>query len=135
MNSIDFRLPWPPSLNTYYVCVRRGPKVLSKKGREYAEAVDKLIKAAGLNYGIDCDVEVEIKLAPPRNGKWDGDNYTKALFDSITKSGVWADDSLVMKYSVEKLPPYAMGEVYISIIQSSYSTNWPKEDISNEQEN
>lgn len=123
MNSIDFRLPWPPSLNTYYVCIR-GRKVLSKKGRAYAEKVKQLIINGGLAFGIDCDVEVEIKLAPPRKGLWDGDNYTKALFDAITKSGFWKDDSFVRKYSVEKLPKYAMGEVYISVT--------PVEEIGNE---
>lgn len=112
---IDFRLPWPPTLNTYYVCIR-SRKVLSKKGRLYSEEVKRLISKAKLDYGIDEELFVDIKFAPPRNGIWDGDNYTKALFDAITKSGVWKDDSLVWKYSVEKLPKYAMGEVYITIM-------------------
>jgi crossover junction endodeoxyribonuclease RusA len=114
MDSIEFRIPWPPSLNTYYVCIH-GKKVLSKKGRLYAEEVKRQIALASLNLGIDCAVEVDIKLAPPRNGKWDGDNYTKAIFDALTKAGVWVDDSLVAKYHVEKLPKYALGEVYMSI--------------------
>jgi crossover junction endodeoxyribonuclease RusA len=113
--NVDFRLPWPPSLNTYYVCIR-GRKVLSRKGRLYAEEVSRLVKRYGIDYEIGEQIFVDIKLAPPRNGLWDSDNYTKALFDSITKAGVWKDDSLVWKYSVEKLEKYAAGEVYISII-------------------
>ena len=113
---IEFRIPWPPSLNTYYVCIH-GRKVLSKKGRIYAQEVKRLANDDGFNYGIGCEVFVGIKLAPPKNCVWDGDNYTKAIFDALTKAGVWKDDSLVWKYSVEKLDKYAMGEVYISIIQ------------------
>lgn len=114
MGSIDFRMPWPPSVNTYYICIR-SLKVLSKKGREYAKTVTKQVADAGIDFCIDVPVEVEIKLAPPKNGIWDGDNYTKAIFDALVKSGVLKDDSIVMKYSVEKLPKYALGEVYISI--------------------
>ena len=113
---IEFRIPWPPSLNTYYVCVHKR-KVLSKKGREYAALVKKLAVENRFDVGIDCEVFVEIKLAPPKNGIWDGDNYTKAIFDALTKAGVWTDDSLVWKYSVEKIDKYAIGEVYISIMR------------------
>jgi len=115
MSQVEFRLPWPPSLNTYYVCIR-GRKVMSKKGRLYKEEVQRLVTEGNLSFGIDTEVEVDIKLAPPRNGKWDGDNFIKALFDAMTKAGVWEDDALVRKFSVEKLAPYAMGEVYISIM-------------------
>lgn len=110
----DFRIPWPPSLNTYYVCIRNR-KVLSKKGRLYAEAVKEIVESACINYGISEEVVVTIGLAPPRNGKWDGDNYTKAIFDALTKAGVWEDDSLVKSYTVNKLDKYAMGEVYLTI--------------------
>lgn len=110
----EFRLPWPPSLNTYYVCIR-SRKVLSKKGRLYAEEVKRLVEDECINYGISDEVIVHIGLAPPRNCKWDGDNYTKALFDAITKAGVWKDDSLVRSYTVNKLPKYAMGEVYLTV--------------------
>lgn len=92
-------------------------KVLSKKGRLYAQEVKRLVEKAGVNYGIDSEVEVEIKLAPPRNGIWDGDNYTKAIFDALTKAGVWTDDSLVEFYSVRKLKKYAMGEVYLTVTE------------------
>lgn len=114
MHSFDFRIPWPPSLNTYYVSIH-GRKVLSKKGRLYKEKVSQLVAQAGVDYGISTAVEVEIKLAPPRNGVWDGDNYTKAIFDSLTRAGIWEDDSLVEFYSVRKLPKYAMGEVYLTV--------------------
>lgn len=114
MNSFDFRLPWPPTLNTYYVCIH-GRKVLSKKGRLYSLDVKKLAYAAGVNFKIDVPIEVEIGLAPPRNGKWDGDNYIKALFDAMVNAEIIVDDSLIEFYSVRKLKPYALGEVYITV--------------------
>lgn len=116
MSEIEFRLPWPPSDNVYYVCIH-GRKVISKKGRLYAEEVRRLIQKGGLVYGIDCPVEVFVKLAPPRSttGIWDCSNYIKALWDSITKSGFWTDDSLVYEHHVKKLPNYAMGEVYLTV--------------------
>lgn len=114
MSDIEFRLPWPPSVNTYYTCIR-SRKVLSKKGRMYSEEVKKLISEAKLAYGIDQEVYVELGLAPPRNYTWDGDNREKPLFDALTKAGFWKDDSLVRKCTWEKLPKYAFGEVYISV--------------------
>lgn len=80
----------------------------------------RLVTEGGLNFGIDCDVKVSIGLAPPRNNGWDIDNYTKALFDALTHAGVWKDDKLVVKMTIEKLPKYAMGEVYISIEEANF---------------
>lgn len=92
-------LPWPPSTNTYYRFVPglSSPKI-SKKGREYR----KRVKAAVVDIcGADIQpfttpVHVLVDLYPPDKRVRDLDNHDgKALFDALTKAGVWTDDSLV----------------------------------------
>lgn len=112
--SIEFRLPLPPSLNRYYR-VFRGRWLVSKVGREYKEKVKELINKNGLDYGIDCRLKVSLEIAPSRSGEWDIDNRLKALFDSLTEAGFWIDDKLVDELSIKKLPKYAMGEVYMTV--------------------
>ena len=118
-SQIDFRMPWPPSLNRYYR-TWRGRILISKAGRLYREEVIKLVRDADLDFGISCDIKVSIGLAPPKNNGWDIDNYTKGLFDALTHAGVWKDDKLIVKMAIEKLPKYAMGEVYISIEEAKF---------------
>lgn len=114
MNSIEFRMPLPPSLNRYYRAIRSILKV-SAVGRKYKETVSKLIKDAGMDYGISKRLEVTLKIAPATAAEWDIDNRCKALFDSLTEAGFWEDDKLVDVLHIYKLPQYAMGEVYITV--------------------
>jgi len=111
---IEFRLPWPPTLGKYYRCIH-GKMIRSKAGRIYRDKVIELIDRYDMAYGIETEVGMLIKLAPPMNGIFDADNYNKAILDSLTHAGFWKDDSQVGDLRVVKLPKYAMGEVYIEV--------------------
>ena len=87
-------LPYPPSVNNYYVKTRRGVRI-SEKGRKFrdetAEAINQQIPGAS----VDDSCLVEVVLWPPDLRKRDIDNCMKSLLDALTKAGVWEDDSLV----------------------------------------
>ena len=91
-------LPFPPSVNHYWR--RAGARtVISGKGQEFRRQVAWQIKRQLPELRgnpIDYPVEVTVDLFCPDRRKRDLDNFDgKALFDAMTKAGVWLDDSLV----------------------------------------
>ncbi|WP_420370913.1 RusA family crossover junction endodeoxyribonuclease [Klebsiella pneumoniae] len=59
--------------------------------------------------------EVHIVLYPPDQRRRDIDNYNKALFDALTQTGVWEDDSQVKRMLVEWGEVTKKGKVVITI--------------------
>ncbi|MCP6623570.1 RusA family crossover junction endodeoxyribonuclease, partial [Klebsiella pneumoniae] len=59
--------------------------------------------------------EVHIVLYPPDQRRRDIDNYNKALFDALTLTGVWEDDSQVKRMLVEWGNIVKKGKVEITI--------------------
>ncbi|MCL6744413.1 RusA family crossover junction endodeoxyribonuclease [Kosakonia sp. R1.Fl] len=118
---MKLKLPFPPSVNTYWRAPNKGPL----KGRH-------LISAAGRKYQSDAcaaiieqlrrlpkpssePASVEVILYPPDVRRRDIDNYNKALFDALTHAGVWEDDSQVKRLLVEWGPVVKGGMVEITI--------------------
>jgi len=54
-------------------------------------------------------------LMPPTNARYDIDNRTKGIFDSLSASEFWVDDSQVQKLTIEKGGKIKNGMVSISI--------------------
>jgi len=91
----EIYLPFPPTVNSYYVKTKRGVFIssLGKKFRSNtAEAIHAQLPGVET---IDEPVLVEIAFYMPDARTRDVDNYCKALLDSVTKAGLWEDDSLV----------------------------------------
>ena len=96
-------LPFPPSVNSYYgiTCNGRRPhKYIKERGRLHREEVKKIVKEKGLELMANVPLSVDITLTPPDNIMHDIDNVLKCLFDSITHSKFWEDDSYVRKLSM-----------------------------------
>jgi crossover junction endodeoxyribonuclease RusA len=103
-SGLHFDLPFPPSVNGYWRAFRRGnicTQIMSKRGREYSESVLKLIQVSD---PLTSRLEVQITLCAPDKRRRDLDNYTKALLDSLTKAGVWEDDSQIDKLTIIRGP-------------------------------
>ena len=96
---VNLQLPYPPTANTYY---RKwnNRMVISARGREYAREVAAIV---GKMKPLRCRIAVIVVVAVPDRRKRDIDNLTKPLFDSLTKAGVWVDDSQVDFYSMERV--------------------------------
>jgi crossover junction endodeoxyribonuclease RusA len=108
-------LPFPPSLNRYYVKTRNGV-FISKKGKEFrAETIKSINEQLGSFKTIDNNVKVGIIFHPPRAGIFDSDNYLKGLFDSITHAKVWDDDSQVSQHYAYKGEKIKNGKTIVII--------------------
>ena len=95
---IELFVSFPPSINNYYVKTRNG-LFISKVGRAYrAEVISTIAEIIGPisgHFPLSTPVSVSVVYYPMDRRKRDLDNYKKALYDAITHSGLWLDDSLI----------------------------------------
>lgn len=111
----EFDLPFPPSVNAWKTPFRNR-MILSKRGREYRAAVAAELVRLGLHgEGLDGELAVSVTLHPPSLRRYDVDNFTKSLFDALTTSGFWLDDSQVQRMTVQKGVKVVGGNVKIKV--------------------
>jgi crossover junction endodeoxyribonuclease RusA len=97
------KLPFPPSVNTYWRHV--GNRVLvSKKGRLYRAEVVSLLRRKNIQM-LKGELIVDIRLVPPDHRRRDIDNSLKALLDAMQVGGVYQDDAQISRLTIEKLEP------------------------------
>ena len=89
--ALEFQLPYPVSVNQYYMNSRGGRKFLSKRGREFQKEV-----RATLNrnepFFPDERLGIFVKVHPPTRRQMDIDNLWKSLLDSM-EGIVFTNDS------------------------------------------
>ena len=113
--SYEFTLPYPPSINGYWRTFRNR-QIISKRGREYKKAVAEAMALLNLdNELIDCPVEFEMTINPPTLRKYDVDNFTKGVFDSLSNCKFWVDDEQVIKLTVRKGVKTKGGNVLVKV--------------------
>ncbi|HGJ5854554.1 RusA family crossover junction endodeoxyribonuclease [Arsenophonus nasoniae] len=98
-------LPFPPSVNTYWLRLKTHI-CLSPEARAFKGEAVNIIKAAQEKYGtqlFDGDVIVKMSLYLPDKRQRDVDNYSKGVLDALTDAGVWNDDSQVRQLDVKKI--------------------------------
>lgn len=89
---------------------------VSHAGKEFQADVRGVIKARKLSLKLDCPVKVGIILRPPNRVRRDLDNHGgKALLDSLTKAGLWLDDSLVHELCIKWGPVIKGGETIVTV--------------------
>ena len=100
--SYEFEMPWPPSVGGCWR-VFRNRLILSKRGREYRkQAIEQLKELNLYKELLDGQLSVSLVLNPPTLRRYDVDNFTKALFDSLSHGGFWVDDEQVVSLSIKK---------------------------------
>ena len=120
---INLTLPWPPSVNHYWFRNKNGSMRVGEKGVLFRDAVNNLIfEEAGIRWRASFSspdfkplpifiskkeaeesfitfkterLKVVIEAYAPDKRRRDLDNLQKALLDSLTYAGVWADDDQV----------------------------------------
>jgi Holliday junction resolvase RusA-like endonuclease len=85
---MTFRLPWPPSVNSF-LGKRYTPKQVI---RFRAEAMGDIRRQIG-DTAASGRVRIHLALTPPDDKEADSDNYLKATIDAIKRAGVIKDDS------------------------------------------
>jgi crossover junction endodeoxyribonuclease RusA len=112
---IDFFLPFPPTINSYYTKTRNGV-FISKKGRMFqSSGIESIQEQLGPIGVIESRINLAIIFYPPDKRTRDLDNYIKPLQDTITKSGLWTDDTLIDQLSVYRGINITAGSVFIRI--------------------
>lgn len=115
-------LPWPPSNNTYYRH-NRGRTHISEKGKAYRIKVwtavhkarwTKLLSPNKMAF-FDARLHVIINCHPPDKRRFDVDNWAKVCLDSLTKAGVWHDDSQIDHLEIVRCDVTKGGMLVVSI--------------------
>ena len=98
-------LPFPPSVNHYWpnrIAKNKAGKMyvqtyISADGKAFKR---KVAKAVHIQLGREPEpimghCRLYVALHAPDRRRRDVDNYAKALLDSLTEAGMWADDSQI----------------------------------------
>lgn len=88
------KLPYPPSMNTYWRNFR-GNTVLSKAGREFKQAVWACVLEQKIPKFGDKRLEVTLWLYPRSKVVTDLDNRLKAVLDGLEEAGVYDNDGQI----------------------------------------
>lgn len=112
---VAFEFPYPPSVNTYYRA-NGNRRFITKKGMEFKGVVaDEVSK---LNLGtFTKGIEVFVTLFPPDKRRRDVDNPLKALLDAMQDAGVYEDDSLINRLTIEKRSVVKGGKCCVVILE------------------
>ena len=117
-------LPWPPSLNGYWRSIPSGGKstrqIISKKGREFRQAVELRVSIARANGDIREALTGRLKfsvyLYPPDRRKRDIANFSdKAICDALTHAGIWMDDEQIDEHHAYRCKVEKPGKAVVEI--------------------
>lgn len=100
---IEFTLPWPPSVNTYWRNFN-GRMIISAKGREYRETVGDQMTLQKMVYRFSGPLRVVIEAYRPDKRRRDLDNLLKATLDGLAHAGVYEDDSQIVDLRIYWAP-------------------------------
>lgn len=124
---ILLNLPYPPSVNAYWLTSGRR-KFLSKRGREFKQAVQEYVIDNKIPKLGSKAVSVEIILRPRSKKLMDIDNCAKAVLDSLQDAGVFDNDQQVWKLTIERGIPRKGGGAVVMIFE--YPLHSPGESLS-----
>ena len=96
-------LPFPPSVNHYWVRNRNGGLRVSAEGKAFREAVMWKLKNT-ISQPMQGMLAVDILVSMPDRRRRDLDNLMKAALDALTAAGVWLDDSQIADLRIRKSP-------------------------------
>lgn len=116
MTEHKLSLPWPPSLNTYWRHCR-GRHYISKKGKEYRQAVIKTILQHHLDIKTSARLKISISAHAPDRRRRDLDNLQKAVFDSLVHAGFMLDDEQIDDFRVRRADRVSGGILDIIITE------------------
>ena len=110
--AIYLTLPYPPSVNHYWLPNFNHSKRISDKGNQFRAEV---IHACRGHDGIMGRVSVSVIANPPDKRKRDLDNIFKALLDALRHAGMIEDDSLIDRLLIERGKVFEFGQVRVTI--------------------
>ena len=120
---IELFLPFPPSINSYYVKTRNG-LFISSAGRAYqARVLSDIKEQCGPAFlPITSNVHLSVVLFMPDKRKRDLDNYMKPLLDSLTRCAFYRDDRQVDQlfvYRGSRIEGSTSGSCFIRVTEAA----------------
>lgn len=112
---IKLILPFPPSCNHYYGNRRNGQRYIKQSGKAFRGVVLYEVLAAKAANNISSPIKMRIDVYPPDKRRRDIDNINKALLDALENSGVYQDDSQIVRLTMTKYEPVKGGKVIVYI--------------------
>ena len=98
---IKIELPWPPSVNHYWLQRRGGGRYISERGVIFRRDVMFLTAKAGLKqFSEHSRLSIKIDVYPPDKRKRDLDNLLKATLDALQYAKIIFDDAQFDKLTV-----------------------------------
>lgn len=112
---IELTLPWPPSVNHYWMRNKNGSVRICQAGIDFRLAAVAAARQKGILPGkpmFTGDVTLYITAFPPDHRRRDADNILKCTLDAlgtgkkgVEKANVFVDDCCIQKFTVEKMKP------------------------------
>lgn len=105
-------LPWPPSVNHYWLRNRNGSVRVSGAGVAFRLQVMSLYRGPTMTGRL----AVVVDLYPPDKRRRDIDNVGgKALLDALAHAGVYADDSQIDDLHIRRRDVVPPGRVVVTV--------------------
>lgn len=120
---ISFRLPFPPSVNSYWRHIAKGPLagrvLISAKGREYRTDCEHAVLMQRVQRGaLKGRLAVSLVANVPDKRVRDLDNMLKSSLDAIKHCGVINDDGDIDKITIERGPYVKGGQLLVEISEA-----------------
>lgn len=117
---LQFRLPFPPSVNHYWRHISKGPAagrvLISEEGRAYrTQCAKNVIEQRVPTHALAGKLAVSIQVYPPDRRRRDLDNLLKGSLDALKHCGLIEDDGDIDDLHVMRGPPEAGGLLLVTM--------------------
>lgn len=112
MFPIKLTLPYPPSVNHYWVWTGR-TWIIGKRGAAFIRDVHFI--CVGKRYHLKEKLKATAYVYPPDKRDRDLDNLGKALWDSLEKAGVYENDKQIKELHMKFCEPCKPGRVEVTL--------------------
>lgn len=119
MTDLNIYLPFPPTVNSYYVKTRNGV-FIGKPGTQFRKDVAECVNEQCSDVYYEEPISMTVILHMPDKRTRDLDNYMKALLDSLTQAKLWSDDSIIEHLEIYRGVDLKGGKARISITESGF---------------
>ncbi len=111
---IEFVLPYPPTVNTYWR--RHGNTYfISEAGKRYRRDVALIVRLQRRKFNLSGRLAIRVIAEPPANRRRDLDNILKAPLDALTHAGVLMDDEQFDEINIVRGQPVSGGRLGVKI--------------------
>jgi crossover junction endodeoxyribonuclease RusA len=114
MDVLTFEMPYPPSINHYYIRSERGV-ILGERGRAYRDEVYYLLHKHRNAFTSEQRLAVTIHIFAPDNRCRDIDNLAKGILDSLQHAKIFPDDNQIDKLCLVRCNPIKGGKLMVWI--------------------